>query len=151
MGQRWSGSVEARGPPNTGKVFGVGGHCGGARLVGRSEALDGALGSWWADRTGGADRGLIREVCSGGSQCAAIQMQIYMRKKNVKSLGANIRSCIFGWFHLFKEHEDTIKYIIARSNTEVQYSNNKKVIMSETCIPYYVLWYLLFFFFITNS
>lgn len=75
MGQRWSCSAEARGPPNTGHVFGVGWHCGGAWLVGRSEALDGALGSWWADGTGGADRELVREtVCFGGGQCAAVQM-----------------------------------------------------------------------------
>lgn len=43
--------------------------------MGRSEALDGALGSWWADGTGGADRELVREtVCFGGGQCAAVQM-----------------------------------------------------------------------------
>lgn len=88
MGQRWSGPAEARGPPKTGQVFGVGGHRGGARLVGRSEALDWALESWWADRTGGADRGLIREmVWFGGSQGAAVQMQIYIREnQHFKSL-----------------------------------------------------------------
>lgn len=75
MGQRWSGSAEARSPPQTGQVFGVGGHCGGAWLVGRSEAFGGALESWWADRTGGAESGLIREkVCFGGGQCGAVQM-----------------------------------------------------------------------------
>lgn len=87
MGQRWSGSAEVRGPPNTGQVFGVGWHCGGARLVGRSEALDGALRSWWADGAGGADRGLIGEkVCFGGGQCAAVQMQIYIGEKSTRAL-----------------------------------------------------------------
>jgi len=45
VGQRWSGSAEAGSPPKTGEVFGVRGHCGGAWLVGWSEALEGALGS----------------------------------------------------------------------------------------------------------
>lgn len=81
MGQRWSSSSKARGPPKAGRVFRVGWHRGGTRLVGWSEALGGALGSWWADRTVGADRGLIGEkVCFGGSQHAAVQMQIYSRE-----------------------------------------------------------------------
>lgn len=79
MGQRWSGSAEARGPPKTGRVFGVGGNSGRARLVGQSEALYGALVSWWADGTRGADRGLLGEkICFSGGQCAAVQMQIYI-------------------------------------------------------------------------
>lgn len=81
MGQRGSGSVEAGSPPNPGHVFGVGWHSGGAWLVGRSEALDGALGSWWTDRAGGAEWRLIRGmVCFSGSQCASIQMQVYSRE-----------------------------------------------------------------------
>lgn len=50
--------------------------------MGWSEALNGALRSWWAGGTGGADRGLIREKVSFcGSHCAAVQMQLYVRKK----------------------------------------------------------------------
>lgn len=82
MGQRWSGSAEARGPSETRHILGVWGHCGGAWLVRRSEALVGALWSRWADGAVGADRGLIREkVCFSGGQCATVQMQIYVREK----------------------------------------------------------------------
>lgn len=82
VGQWGSSPAEARSPPKTGQVFGVGGHCRGAWLVGWSEALDGALGARWADRTGGANRRLVRgRVCFGGSQCAAVQMQIYSREE----------------------------------------------------------------------
>lgn len=43
--------------------------------MGRSETFGGALGSWWADRTGGAESGLVREkVGFGGSQGAAVKM-----------------------------------------------------------------------------
>lgn len=81
MGQRGSGSVEARSPPEPGNVFGVWRYSRGTWLVGWSAALSGALGSWWTDRTGGVDRGLIRgKVYFSGSQCAAVQLQIYIRE-----------------------------------------------------------------------
>lgn len=66
MGQRWSGSAEARSPSQAGRVFGVGGHCGGAWLMGWSERFGGALCSWWADRAGGAESGLIGEKVGFG-------------------------------------------------------------------------------------